>query len=98
MGAIGSTVSILARIKDFTPVKDPHLNILIMTGLFKPITGMAFALFVYLVLRSNIISLDIDIKNEHYFYAAISFVSGFSERYARDIISRTEKAAKPVEA
>lgn len=92
MGAIGSIVSILSRIKYFATVKDPHLNILVLTGFFKPMIGMAFALFVYLVLSSKIIPIEGENINENYFYAAISFVSGFSERFARDVISRTEEA------
>jgi len=94
MGAIGSMVSILVRIDYFARVKDPHLNTFVLTGFFKPLIGMTFALFVYLVLSSNIIPLEINITHPHYFYAAISFVSGFSERIARDLISKTEKVVE----
>ena len=88
MGALGSITSIMVRIKDFTS-EVGNSSILFFTGFFKPIIGTSFAVFIFSLLQSEIIPLDIN-KNS-FFYLAIAFISGFSERFAQDIVMVTEK-------
>lgn len=91
-GALGSIVSIMVRIQDFANLKTVDTVVLFFTGFFKPIIGTSFALFVFAVLSSGLLPLTVDAAKSHFFFAAISFVSGFSERFAQDIASKTEKA------
>ena len=52
--------------------------------------GAAFALFVFAVLRSGLIPVTINEGTDRYFFLALSFVAGFSERFAKDIVRTTE--------
>jgi hypothetical protein len=65
---------------------------LFFTGFFKPVIGMSFALFVFTVISSGILPISVAEEKSRYFFAALGFVSGFSERFASDVASRTEKA------
>jgi hypothetical protein len=89
-GAIGSIVSIMVRIQDFSGLRDVDPSVLFFTGFFKPVVGAAFALFVFAVLRSGLIPVTIEQGTDRYFFLALSFVAGFSERFAKDIVKTTE--------
>jgi hypothetical protein len=94
-GAMGSIVSVLIgaqnhayKPKVWGPVP------FVFTGLFKPIVGMAFAIFVFTILNAGIIPVDVpgpdNDPKENLFFLAIAFVAGFSERFAKDIAKDTE--------
>ncbi|MDQ7089781.1 MAG: hypothetical protein Q9M50_03940 [Methylococcales bacterium] len=89
-GAIGSIVSIMVRIQDFLTVGVKDRFILYFTGAFKPLIGMAFALFLLALIKSGWVPLDIKPETENYFFMAIAFIAGFSERFARDIVDNIE--------
>jgi len=91
-GALGSIVSIMVRLHEFSRVEIPDKSILFFTGLFKPIIGTAFALFIFAILSSGLIPVVIQQEKAQYFFAALSFVAGFSERFAQDVVARTEAA------
>ncbi len=91
-GAIGSIVSIMVRIRDFARLQDPDPFLHFFTGLFKPVVGVSFALFVFAVLNAGILPISVEETKQLYFFAAIAFVSGFSERFATDVAARAEKA------
>ena len=91
-GAVGSAISIMVRIQEYEPLKETDPTILFLIGLFKPIIGVAFALFVFTVLKSQLIPVQVVTPNEFYFYTALAFVAGFSERFAKDIVARAEDA------
>jgi hypothetical protein len=90
-GAVGSVVSIMIRIQDFESYKNSDPALLFFTGLFKPIIGTAFALFVYMTMNSGLIPITITTTNSQYFFMALGFVAGFSERFAKDIVTHTEE-------
>lgn len=90
-GAIGSIVSIMVRIHEFANLKGVDRSVLFFTGFFKPVIGTSFALFVFAVLSSGLLPLTIDTEKSHFFFAALSFIAGFSERFAQDIVSKAEK-------
>ncbi|MDB9425091.1 hypothetical protein PN437_09300 [Microcystis aeruginosa CS-564/01] len=90
-GGLGSVVSIMSRVHDFGNLKDADPVVLFFTGFFKPIIGTSFALFLFALFNAGIIPIQIKTGSENYFFAAISFVAGFSERFAQDILSKTEK-------
>jgi len=93
-GALGSIVSIMVRIQDFGKAGDADQSVLFFTGFFKPVIGMSFALFVFAVLSAGILPITIEPEKSRYFFAALGFVSGFSERFASDVASRTEGVIK----
>jgi hypothetical protein len=91
-GAIGSVVSILVRIRDFDNQQAEHRSILFFTGFFKPVVGVASALFVVSLFEAGIITLQLaGPTHEQFFYVALAFVAGFSERLAEDLVSKAEK-------
>lgn len=95
-GALGSIVSIMVRLHDFVSVNVKHRAVVFFTGFFKPIVGMSFAMFVFACLNAGILPLAIkvDTTAAGYFFLALGFVSGFSERFAQDVASRAEKSIK----
>jgi hypothetical protein len=90
-GALGSIVSIMVRIQDFSDLRDANSLILFFTGFFKPVIGASFAMFVFSVLHAGLIPITIQENTASYFFIALSFVSGFSERFARDIATTAER-------
>lgn len=96
-GAMGSIVSIMVRIEDFAQPRDPDPSVLFFTGFFKPVIGAVFAMFALSVVKSGIIPIAINATGETYFFLALSFVSGFSERFAQDIAITTERQFSPRE-
>ena len=91
-GALGSIISIMVRIQDFSSMRNVHPSILFFIGFFKPMIGMAFALFLFAAINSGIIPVTVDPESEVFFFAALSFVAGFSERFVRDMIEKTEES------
>lgn len=88
-GALGSVVSILIRIRDFSEIRILNPPALFWTGFFKPIIGATFALFVFAAVASSLISVNPSIHTG-FTFLTLGFVAGFSERFAPDLISRIE--------
>jgi hypothetical protein len=59
--------------------------------MFKPVIGASFAMFVFSVLHAGLIPITIQDDKASYFFLALAFVSGFSERFARDIANNAER-------
>ena len=91
-GALGSIVSIMVRLHQFSTAQMPDRALLLFTGFFKPAVGISFALFLFFVLRSGLLPIAIQPEKTEYFFGAISFMAGFSERFAQDIVRKTESA------
>ncbi|MDJ0692756.1 MAG: hypothetical protein QNJ49_00655 [Mastigocoleus sp. MO_167.B18] len=94
MGALGSPVSVIVRANKFIDQsKEKHTD-LFLTGFFRPIVGMSFAIFTVALIESGIFSgIFRASKTENravYLYMAIAFVTGFSERLVEDVVLRTE--------
>ncbi len=87
-GALGASVSLVLRIRDFSKLKEIDAEVLLYTAIFKPILGAAFSLFVFLALNAGIITINIAQGREKFLYGAAAFVAGFSERFAKDVISK----------
>ena len=90
-GAVGSIVSIMVRIQDFSGLRDADPAVLFFTGFFKPVVGASFALFVFAAFRAGLIPFTIETGADRYFFMALSFLAGFSERFAKDIAKTTEQ-------
>jgi hypothetical protein len=98
-GALGSVISILTRINqfdtkqsEFSQYADPLLPI--FTGAFKPIIGSSFGLLFFALINSGIITIqsisDGNDRTRDFFFCAVAFIVGFSERLATDVIRKTE--------
>ena len=63
-------------------------------GSFRPVIGAVFAVVLYFALRSGLVQLTVDSASDQelvYFYAALAFVAGFSERRARLLLGSATK-------
>lgn len=95
MGALGSTISVIVRANTFIQQAQENDNDLFLTGFFRPFVGMSFAIFCVALVEAGIFSGIFDLKTREdtdrtYFYVAIAFVAGFSERLVRDVVIKTE--------
>ena len=98
MGAVGAIISVLTRMAsrgsdafvDYE-VGRPSLR---RIGSFRPVIGAVFAVVLYFALRSGLVQLTVDSASDQelvYFYAALAFVAGFSERRARLLLGSATK-------
>jgi hypothetical protein len=95
MGLVGSFVSVLQRMsgEKFRVHYDLGKRNLIMLGSFRPILGAVFGVFTYFVLASGLTqTTPPDSKKDFYYYGALAFVAGFSERFTRVLIKETGAA------
>ncbi|MEM1170513.1 MAG: hypothetical protein AAGJ08_15890 [Cyanobacteria bacterium P01_H01_bin.35] len=101
-GALGSIISILSRLSNYEQSEDNHQYedsiIPILVGFYKPLIGGTFGILIFAILEGGIIpiafgELDNEKRQEQRWMSlfSLSFVVGFSERLAKDLISTTEK-------
>jgi hypothetical protein len=94
-GALGSVISVMYRITDFNDESVNSSLLLFFTGLFKPIIGVGFALFVFVALSAKLTTLVQPAADTvPYFYAALGFLAGFIEKFAPDLIDTVGKAVE----
>jgi hypothetical protein len=94
-GAIGAIVSVLQRMASekskFTVHYDLGKRTLYMLGSYRPVLGAVFGLFSYFVLASRILQTSPPTKtNALYYYGAVAFVAGFSERFTQVLAKSVE--------
>jgi hypothetical protein len=87
-GALGSVTSIMFRIQDFNKMTESDPLILLLTGLFKPLIGVFFALFIFSVNQAGIVTIPVGNGNYNAFLFVLAFVAGFSERFVKDVAAR----------
>lgn len=99
-GALGGIVSILVRLRDFHEPSVRFRLADVFVGVFKPVVGIGFALFTTSAYLAGMIPLRLDpqvhkdlglamVSPELYFLFTLSFLAGFSERFVRDVVTRT---------
>ena len=103
-GVLGSVASILLRIIDFTDKKYDDPLIPLFIGLFRPLIGLIFGIFIFSLISSNtLIKIDFMITQDQnssslitnkarqdLFIFSCAFLVGFSERFASDLLKKTE--------
>ena len=97
-GAIGAFVSVLQRMatEKFVVHYDLGKRTLYMLGSYRPVLGAVFGVFTYFVLASNVLATKPpDAKHALYYYGALAFVAGFSERFTRVLVTGVEGSAGP---
>jgi hypothetical protein len=93
---LGSMASVTMRLSNLSKPRNIDLMLLFWTAFSKPFIGAFFGCIIYAVLNTKFVNGTI--LNESAFgdgfavWAVIGFLSGFSERFATDLIARTEVA------
>jgi len=98
LGSVGAFVSVLQRMsgEKFRVHYDLGKRNLYMLGSFRPVLGAVFGVFSYLVFASGVLQTDPPTGDKgFYYYGALAFVAGFSERFTRVLIKETSGAAVP---
>jgi len=91
LGALGGLVSILARLPKLMEEERPNPVSSFFNGFSKPLIGAAFALFLYLLIQSQILAIDLARYDTPELFLALAFLAGFSERLVPDLARRTEE-------
>jgi hypothetical protein len=95
MGAVGALVSVMTRMAgggNFTIDYEVGRPALRRVGSFRPILGAIFAVVLYFAIRGELIQLQpLSEHNTTYFYGAIAFATGFSERRAKIVLGGTSR-------
>jgi hypothetical protein len=100
-GGIGSAISVLLRMRsgNFSQDYEVGRKIVRRLAMARPFIGASFAVILFLGLKSGLIDLGVLSDNTRtiYFYSVVGFVAGFSERWARVIVTGALGAAEPEE-
>jgi hypothetical protein len=99
-GATGAVVSVMARMSSgglkLTP--ESGRKTIRALGFMRPVLGAVFGAVVYVLLTGGIVDVvnpPSGVDAELAFYAGLGFVSGFSERFAQDVIAQVEPKTTP---
>ncbi|PWU18208.1 MAG: hypothetical protein C5B48_14970 [Candidatus Rokuibacteriota bacterium] len=96
-GGLGALVSVMSRISAgrFALASDFGARYPLFLGILRPLIGSIFGLVIYFALASGVVKIfnlpeqgsGLQAANASlYFYAAMAFLAGFSERWARDML------------
>jgi hypothetical protein len=89
-GGVGAGVSVLLRMAraNFSQDYEVGRKATRRLAMARPFVGAAFAVLIFLLLKSGLVDIGGFSNDEQtvYFYAAVGFLAGFSERWARVII------------
>jgi hypothetical protein len=92
-GGIGALVSVMLRVMNQPLQIDYHVGkpLMFLAGVFRPVLGALFGVIFFVLLNAGILQA-VKLPDERdkflYFVAAITFLAGFSERRAQDILVR----------
>jgi hypothetical protein len=92
-GALGAVASVMLRVSN-RPLSIAYVagrRLIWLSGLFRPIVGAIFGLAFYVLISAGLLQVlaaPRDIGIRAFFFAAICFAAGFSERRAQDFIVR----------
>jgi hypothetical protein len=94
VGGLGAMVSVMQRLTKGQlqlPYRASKTE-MVLYGFFRPLIGAVFGTLLFVVLRAGLISVAgappaVDAQRLLYFYVALAFFAGFSERWAQDVLS-----------
>ena len=94
-GGLGSVVSILTRLEKYQNKEYDDSLLPFFIGAFKPIIGASFGVLLFTLICANVSPIQIapnakTPQTQGFTFFSLAFIIGFSERFANDIISRTE--------
>lgn len=93
---LGAMVSIMIRLRDLAEPDDFNPRMLLLSAFFKPYIGVIVAIFAYATLKSGIVSSSFltsatSSEMQNGIYWVVSFICGFSERFAMGLVGNVEK-------
>jgi hypothetical protein len=89
MGATGAMLSVttrMAKAHGFNIDYEVGRKSARFLGSLRPWIGAAFALALYIAIRGGVVNVLPDAERTLYFFAAIAFLAGFSERWAKVLL------------
>jgi hypothetical protein len=92
MGGVGAIISVMSRMAGkgaFSVDHEVGRKMVRRLGSLRPFIGATFAVALYFGFASKLIELG-SVKQTIYFYAIVSFLAGFSERWARLMLHNAE--------
>ena len=92
-GCLGSVVSLLMRLTEFETTRGRSREFLFLSGATLPIVGGIFAAVIAALLASKIINFGPAPGADGlsiWLFIVIGFLSGFSERFTRNLLSMAE--------
>jgi hypothetical protein len=99
-GATGAVVSVMARMSSgglkLTP--ESGRKTIRALGFMRPVLGAVFGAVIYVLLDGGIVDVinpPAGDSGKLAFYAGIGFISGFSERFAQDVIAQVDPKKSP---
>ena len=92
-GAAGALVSVMERLTSgkLEMNHEAGRTINVTLGLMRPFIGALFAVALYFFISGDLVSvfqLPDGEEAQHYFFAGIGFLAGFSERFAQDMVAQ----------
>jgi len=101
LGGLGAVISVLQRITSghVTASLENGLTAVFLLGVFRPVIGAVMAVAITILILGGILPIQVpeDAAKGVFFLAGISFLAGFSERYARTMIGAAEASASPTD-
>jgi len=99
IGAVGAVVSVMQRItsNSLRPRFYAGSKLLLLMGGFRPIVGAVFAGALALLVLGEILPVEVpptpdDVHTPRlYFFLALAFLAGFSERFAQDMFTAGQR-------
>jgi hypothetical protein len=94
-GGLGAFVSVLARMTRGQLVLsyESGRTIMRLLGLIRPLLGALFGAAGYVLLQGGLLSIQALGNDAELSYIGLAFISGFSERFAQDMLARAPGAA-----
>jgi hypothetical protein len=89
-GTLGSIVSILERVQKTGAFAEKGPLECFFTGLFKPMIGMVLGPVSFAIGHAGIVPIAVEMEKEIYFFPVLAFITGFSERFWRDLVRLVE--------
>ena len=102
-GAVGAFISVMQRITNgrfnlsrstITLQKRKHVSVLMVLGALRPLVGAVFGVALFTFQNAGLVpfqpAADVD---QTVYFAALGFLIGFSERFARDMVLAAEPAS-----
>jgi hypothetical protein len=93
MGAVGAILSVMTRMakrNGFALDFEVGRKSMRRLGGLRPWIGAMFALALYLALKSSLVEFFQHVDHGIYYYATIGFLAGFSERWAKVLLSNVD--------
>jgi hypothetical protein len=86
---IGSLTSVLTRVSSIDLREETSNFSVLVSGFSRPVVAMVLAVVVYLMVNGKIVDIKVGSASDPLaMYLVIAFLSGFSERFAQDIVAR----------